>query len=138
MATTIRPELSKNNPYYISKHRYYELKHFCLQYPEWKHEYNRLEVLGVPHSPYAFSRPSDISDPTARLALLKSIYSERMDIVDACIDLTDGRVGGYLKLAVTEGCTYDQLNARLCVPCSRKEFYELYRKFFYILDKERR
>lgn len=29
-------ELSEKNPYYISKHRYYELKHFCLQYPEWK------------------------------------------------------------------------------------------------------
>jgi hypothetical protein len=36
------------------------------------------------------------------------------------------------------GFTYDKLNARLCVPCSRKEFYELYRRFFYILDKERR
>lgn len=29
-------ELSERNPYYISKHRYYELKHFCLQYPEWE------------------------------------------------------------------------------------------------------
>ena len=27
MATTIRPELSEKNPYWIEKHRYYELKH---------------------------------------------------------------------------------------------------------------
>lgn len=138
MGTVIRPVISENNPNYISKHRYYELKHFCLQYPEWRREYRKLEFMGVGRSPYVFSRPSDISDPTARLALMRSIYSERMDIVDACCDLTSPDMSGYLKLAVTEGCTYDKLNARLCVPCSRKEFYELYRKFFYILDKERR
>lgn len=36
MGTTIRAEVSKNNPYYISKNRYYELKYFCLQYKEFK------------------------------------------------------------------------------------------------------
>ena len=36
MGTTIRPELSEKNPYWIERHRYYELKHFCLQYPIWK------------------------------------------------------------------------------------------------------
>lgn len=30
MATEIRPELSEKNPYWIGKHRYYELKHFCI------------------------------------------------------------------------------------------------------------
>ena len=138
MGTVIRPVISKDNPNYISKHRYYELKHFCLQYPEWKKEYHKLEFMGIPNSPYVFSRMSDISDPTARLALIKTIYYDWMDTVDAAADLTDKSVCGYLKLAVTEGLTYDKLNARLCVPCSRKEFYELYRRFFYILDKERR
>lgn len=33
MANDIRPEVSQKNPYWIGKHRYYELKHFCLQYP---------------------------------------------------------------------------------------------------------
>lgn len=27
-----KPELSLKNPYYLPRHRYYELKHFCLQY----------------------------------------------------------------------------------------------------------
>ncbi len=39
MATVLRSELSPKNKYYIDKHRYYELKHFCLQYPEWKQTY---------------------------------------------------------------------------------------------------
>ena len=52
MATEIRPELSEKNPYWIGKHRYYELKHFCLQYPIWKKAYNAL--LGLS------SRPNDL------------------------------------------------------------------------------
>lgn len=31
-----RAQLSVKNPCHIPKHRYYELKHFCLQYPDWK------------------------------------------------------------------------------------------------------
>lgn len=31
-----KPELSKKSPFYITKYRYYELKNFCLQYPDWK------------------------------------------------------------------------------------------------------
>lgn len=138
MSTVIRPEVSKRNPYYISKHRYYELKHFCLQYPEWYAKCRDLELKGVPYSPYAFSRLTDISDPTARQALLRSIYSDRMDMVESSAELTDDILAPYLKVAVIEGCSYDKLNARLCVPCSKKEFYELYRRFFYILDQERR
>lgn len=42
MGTTLRAELSEKNPYWIEKHRYYELKHFCLQYPIWKKAYTTL------------------------------------------------------------------------------------------------
>ena len=42
MGTTVRPELSKKNRYWISKARYYELKHFCLQYPGWRKAYSEL------------------------------------------------------------------------------------------------
>lgn len=43
MGTTIRPEISKKNRYWIDKHRYYELKHFCLQYPTWKKAHSSLD-----------------------------------------------------------------------------------------------
>lgn len=36
MATTIRPEIDRHSEWYISRHRYYELKHFCLQWSEWR------------------------------------------------------------------------------------------------------
>ena len=56
MATVLRPELSSKNKYYIDKHRYYELKHFCLQYTEWKKSYSTFDdtiylktKLGIPY-----------------------------------------------------------------------------------------
>lgn len=45
MGTTIRPEISKKNRYWIDKHRYYELKHFCLQYPTWKKAHSSLDSM---------------------------------------------------------------------------------------------
>lgn len=47
MGTVIRPEVSHKNTYYISKHRYYELKHFCLQYPEWRKSYISLDAAAM-------------------------------------------------------------------------------------------
>jgi len=45
MGTTIKPELPDKNKHYIEKHRYYELKHFCLQYQAWKRAYAALDGL---------------------------------------------------------------------------------------------
>lgn len=50
MATRIRPELAENNKYWISKHRYYELKHYCLQYPLWKSAYAAFDDTDIPLS----------------------------------------------------------------------------------------
>ena len=47
MGTNIRPEISKKNQYWISKPRYYELRHFCLQYPNWRKAYSELVEYGV-------------------------------------------------------------------------------------------
>ena len=49
-ATVLRPELSPKNKYHIDKHRYYELKHFCLQYPEWKKSYSAFDDTSLPLS----------------------------------------------------------------------------------------
>ena len=43
MSVKVRSELSKKNKYWIERHRYYELKHFCLQYPIWKKAYAALD-----------------------------------------------------------------------------------------------
>lgn len=72
MGTNIRSNLSRKNRYWISRHRYYELKHFCLQYSEWLTEYrsidgyqksSRMNLTGV--------KSTAISDATERLTEAK-------------------------------------------------------------------
>lgn len=45
MSTVIRSEVSKKNVYWIERHRYYKLKHFCFQYPLWKKAYAEIDRL---------------------------------------------------------------------------------------------
>ena len=65
MGTVIRAKLSENNKYFVEKHRYYELKHFCLQYPDWKKGYSEIEYIrSTSFDPCVFSSQGDPGDPT--------------------------------------------------------------------------
>ncbi len=138
MGTTIRPALSENNKYWIERHRYYELKHFCLQYPIWKKAYTAIDTLS--HRPMdlaVIGKTNAVSDPTARCAIAKSYYLERMELVERVAANADSELSSYLIKAATEGYSYEHLKARLEMPCSRDTYYDRYRKFFWLLNKER-
>lgn len=137
MSTTIRPELSENNKYYISKHRYYELKHFCLQYLYWKRQYVLLSGFRRRPELYQKVQNSAISDPTASIAEEMAYYSKLIGIVERAAIKTDKELGSFILVSVTEGLSYDAVKLRLQIPCCRDKYYELYRRFFWILDKER-
>lgn len=138
MSTTIRPELSEKNKYHVEKHRYYELKHFCLQYPIWKKAYGSLDGLSKrPYDLGMISLNADLSNPTEKCAIAKDHYGIRMDMVKEACDQTDPVIGTYILIAVTEGLSYDVLKARYDIPCCKDVYYELYRKFFWILNKIR-
>ena len=140
MGTTIRPELSEKNPYWLEKHRYYELKHFCLQYPIWRKAYSSLDSLSAirPMNLAMFVVTNTLNDPTARCAMVKAFYSERTDMVQRVAKETDPILADYILKAVTEGWSYDILKARLEIPCCKDTYYELYRRFFWLLSKERK
>lgn len=138
MATTIRAELSEKNPYWIEKHRYYELKHFCLQYPIWKKIYGSLD--GLPGHSTGLTMMvvnSTLGDPTAKIGMAKAYYSDRMKMLERTASRTDEILGIYILNGVTEGWSYDILKARLGIPCCKDTYYELYRRFFWLLNKER-
>lgn len=138
MGTTLRAELSEKNPYWIEKHRYYELKHFCLQYPIWKKMYSALDGNNVKAMNLAIRVvTNDIDDPTFRYAMAKSYYSERINMIRKVAQLTNPDLAEYLLGGVTEGWSYDVLKARLDIPCCKDVYYDLYRRFFWLLDKER-
>ena len=139
MSTMIRPEISVHKPYWIDRHRYYELKHFCLQYPIWKKArsaldgFSKTSINSVP-----ISKTHLISSPTEKCAEARLFYSDRIDMVEKIAKETDDNLGNYILKAVTEGVSYDHLKVRMNVPCCKDTYYELYRRFFWLLSMERR
>lgn len=138
MATVIRPEISTNNKYYIDKHRYYELKHFCLQYSEWKKAYvSSCEAIIFTTKYDEFSASDMPSDLTAKYAIRRAQYGDRIKLVERLVREADEFLYPYLLKAVTEGLSYTYLKTKLDIPCGRDMYYDRYRKFFWLLSEHR-
>lgn len=136
MATVIRAVISENNKYWINKHRHYELKHFCLQYPAWKKACAELDGFGRKGCDVC-SQPTTPGDPTAKCVELKSGYMERMDLVRRTAYDADPDLADYIFKAVTEGLSYTYLKSVMNIPCGRDMYYDRYRRFFWLLSNSR-
>lgn len=135
MGTVTRPELSEKNPYWISRHRYYELKHFCLQYSEWKENY--ISIDGMPSKSGSIAEYVDggkIANITAVIAETRLYYRDRMEMVENAAMKAGDDLGKLLLKAVTEGLSYETVSP----PCCKEVWYVIYRRFFWILDKARK
>lgn len=132
MSTVVRPDVGYKNPYYISKERYYELKHFCLQYFDYKRRM-AIEAPKYPLESMIVIRHTNIrsSDPTGLIASNRALYGHYIDIIDHCCQEAGGDICDWIHKAVTLGKSYATLNP----PCSKAYFYKRYRKFFWLLDK---
>ena len=138
MATLIRPELSTKNRYWIDKHRHYELKHFCLQYPKWKKAYKELLDLSISLSQIENVRTSNLpGNPTERIAMQKTYYAERIKMVERAAMDADEYLWKYILKAVTEELSYTYLKSQLNIPCGKDLYYDRYRRFFWLLDESR-
>lgn len=138
MATVIRPEISEKNKYYICKHRHYELKHFCLQYPTWRREYAALNNPSIASSAAEKMPSANIpGDPTAKFAIKRAYYSERIKMIERIAIEADNLLWEYILKAVTEGLSFTQLKSKLEIPCSRDTYYDRYRRFFWLLSESR-
>ena len=139
MATPVRPELSIKNKYWIDKHRHYELKHFCLQYPTWKRAYADLNDLSISLSKLERESATNIpGDPTAKCVLKKAQYLERIKLVERMAKDADEDLYLYILKAVTEGLSFTYLKTRLNIPCGKDMYYDRYRKFFWLLSEARK
>lgn len=94
----------------LSKHRFYELKHFCLQYPEWKLIYSEADGW------------SGKGDTTSRDGIKRADIIKFIDLIESCAESTGF---GMLELVTTNGIT---------IP---PELLYLYRKFFWELSRRR-
>lgn len=135
MGTVIRPEVSAKNKYWLPKHRYYELKHFCLQYPEWKQSYISLDGLPTKSSGIVeHVSGGNLPNPTAMYAEARIYYKDRMVMVEVSADEAAGDLAELLLKSVTEGLSYE----KLAPPCCKEVWYTAYRRFFWLLDKARK
>ena len=139
MSTLIRPEVSKRNEYWISKNRYYELRHFCLQYKEWVAEYKKLEwsIQATRSNIEKIGCNHNAGDPTFEMANRLERLSSYMKIIESATYNADLEISEYIFKAVTEDRTYEYLKTIMDIPCGKSYYYKAYRKFFYLLSKER-
>lgn len=134
MSTDIRPEVSKKKDYWIPKHRYYELKHFVMQYPEW------MEYLANTNGLVKGTRTDEdkvqlgaVSDPTWLAVERRAHYIWAMRLVEHTAELTDPKYGKIIMDHLIKEDGYN--NVKDSIKLSRSEYYRLYRKFFWILDQ---
>ena len=60
-----------------------------------------------------------------------------MEMVERVAKKTDSELAEYILKGVTEGWSYDILKARMNIPCCKDVYYAAYRKFFWLLSRER-
>lgn len=138
MPTLIRPQISEKNKYWIDKHRHYELKHFCLQYPIWKKAYAEFNDTSIPLSMIERVPTSNLpGDPTGKRAVMKAYYRERINLIEEVAKETDKCLWNYILKAVTEELSYTYLKAKMEIPCGKDMYYDRYRKFFWLLSQAR-
>lgn len=137
MGTDIRPEITTKSNYWISKHRYYELKHFCLQYIEWKATYAELDGMEGGDM-IRDSKSTNIGNPVERVMDRRLYLSDRINLIETAALEAGSELNTYVLKAVTEGLSYDILKARFNIPCCRNVYYDIYRRFFWLLDKARK
>ena len=111
------------NEYELGKHRFYELKHFCLQYPEWEKLYLDLD---------GFSKEAGKNggDTTSRDGIRRADLMYKMALIqevahDVCADY-EQEVFDFVILGNKPKLTPDQ-----------RDFWYYYRRFFWELSRRR-
>ena len=121
--------LSQKNAYYIPKHTFMIVYHYCLNYPDWKRQYADSVGLKSPGG----GGGGGIGDPTASQAIAVADLGEKIHMIEETAMQTEPSIYKYLLRGVTEeGMTFDQLKAQ-GMPCERKMYYDRRRKFYYAL-----
>lgn len=137
MCTNVRPTISKKNDYWISKERYYELKHFCLQYRDWQKVLIALDGLNRNNLPKFFTSTKYEESPVELEVIAREHYNHLISMVEEAAHRADNDIYKYLLLAVVDNISCASLIAKYDMPCGKDKFYNSYRKFFWYLSQIR-
>lgn len=137
MGLRVRNELSRGSKYYISRHRYLELKHFCLQYNEWQRQKSVSFFKSSSIIKADKSGRNAFVDETGDAATTRGEIDRRSGMILKAAEESDRSLARFLFLGVTQGLSFNTLKTLYEIPCERDMYYDRYRKFFWILDKMR-
>ncbi len=131
----VRPLNEKK--YNITKHRFAELYHFCMQYPEWKDELNyktdNINSIDISDMPVNHNNVSNVE----KLALRRLQLESKCKIIEQTAIEADPELYQYILKAVTnEGISYNYLKMIMNIPCGKKMWYDRRRKFYYLLSEK--
>lgn len=104
--------------YELSRHRFAELKHFCLQYGEWKQRYTLRNEQSLP--------PPETAIP-------KTAYLNAIRLIETTASDTSPALGSYILESVTRDVSVRQVNP----PCDSETFDFYRRKFFWLLSERK-
>lgn len=127
-----RPIVKEN---IISKHRYYELQHMCLQYNEWK---DTLRYLEAPMRNNREAGSSAVEEAAVRRASLVQKCELIEDTAQEAGEVSGGiNIAEYIIKAVTnENITYRYLDSVMNIPVGKNLFYAKRRRFFILLSEK--
>ena len=110
--------------YDIGRHRFCELKHFCMQYPDWVTGYKRIKNDGLCKGEH---------DITGDTAVQKTDYWHAIELIETTARATSLAYADYILKSVTEDVSYSYLKNK-GLKCDKDTFDELRGRFFYLLS----
>ena len=127
-----------NKKYHISKHRFAELYHFCLQYNEWKLELRyRTDTVGSAGCTAGRTGWED-QNPTETLAIERVTLEEKCRLIENTAREAEPEIYPYLLKAVTnEDITFVYLKEMMGIPCGKDMYYDRRRRFYYLLAQKK-
>lgn len=130
----LKNELSKKNKYHLSKHRYLELKHFCLQYPEWKEQLRAInDICAVDLTRV---KSTDLSREPERIAVERERLTKKIALVEQVVHMAGNDIYKWLLLGVTQEKSYVYLSSVMDIPCCKDVYYDRYRKVYWLLAQD--
>lgn len=131
----IRP--INQDKYKISKHRFLELYHFCMQYQEWKDELKYLTdtVKSMDYS--GEIKGIGTGSPTEKLAIRRNELRRKCELIEQTAIEADPEIYQYILEGVTaDYASYKYLSCVMGIPCSKNTYYGRRKKFYWLLSKK--
>lgn len=124
--------------YYIPKHEFIEVRHFCYRYQDMLEEQRILIMSGVKAITYdGMPHGSNVHDPTEEAGIRLADIGRNIRVIENTAEEIGGSLYKWLLKGVTvEGMTYYRLKMQHNIPCSEMTYRRMRQRFYHRLSKK--